>query len=68
MLAGGNRRFHYPYISCAQCGPRCYTIMEVLPYDRERTTMSGLPCVPIAAGSMLTGRSAAVATARLWLS
>ena len=30
MLAGGNRRFHYPYISCAQCGPR-YTIMQALP-------------------------------------
>jgi hydrogenase maturation protein HypF len=39
MLNPGNRRWHYPYISCAQCGPR-YTIMQALPYDRERTTMS----------------------------
>lgn len=39
MLDRDNRRYHYPYISCAQCGPR-YTIMTALPYDRERTTMS----------------------------
>ena len=45
MLAGGNRRFHYPYISCAQCGPR-YTIMQALPYDRERTTMSEFTMCP----------------------
>lgn len=32
------RRHNYPYISCAQCGPR-YTIMERLPYDRENTSM-----------------------------
>ena len=45
MLTGGNRRFHYPYISCAQCGPR-YTIMQALPYDRERTTMSEFTMCP----------------------
>lgn len=33
-----NRRYSYPYISCAQCGPR-YTIMEHMPYDRESTSM-----------------------------
>lgn len=38
LLHPGNRRFHYPYISCAHCGPR-YTIMQQLPYDRERTSM-----------------------------
>lgn len=33
-----NRRYRYPYISCAKCGPR-YTIMHKLPYDRQNTTM-----------------------------
>lgn len=33
-----NRRYHHPFISCVNCGPR-YTIMHSLPYDRERITM-----------------------------
>jgi hydrogenase maturation protein HypF len=33
-----NRRYGYPYISCASCGPR-YSIMKHLPYDRDNTTM-----------------------------
>ncbi|ADC48333.1 [NiFe] hydrogenase maturation protein HypF [Alkalihalophilus pseudofirmus OF4] len=33
-----NRRYHYPFINCTQCGPR-YTILEKLPYDRKHTTM-----------------------------
>lgn len=35
-----NRRYAYPYISCAVCGPR-YSIISKLPYDRSNTTMSG---------------------------
>ncbi len=35
-----NRRYHYPFISCASCGPR-YTIMYKTPYDRANTTMVG---------------------------
>jgi len=33
------RRFQYPFTNCTNCGPR-YTIVEGLPYDRERTTMA----------------------------
>jgi hydrogenase maturation protein HypF len=34
-----NRRYRYPFITCAQCGPR-FTIVRALPYDREQTTMA----------------------------
>jgi hydrogenase maturation protein HypF len=33
-----NRRYHYPFTSCTYCGPR-FTVIDDLPYDRERTTM-----------------------------
>lgn len=33
-----HRKFEYPFISCTNCGPR-YSIIQQLPYDRERTTM-----------------------------
>lgn len=34
-----NRRYLYPFINCAECGPR-YTILKALPYDREQSSMS----------------------------
>lgn len=34
-----NRRYHYPFTVCTDCGPR-FTIIESLPYDRENTTMA----------------------------
>lgn len=37
-----NRRFRYPFITCAGCGPRL-TIVTGVPYDRRRTTMATFP-------------------------
>ncbi|MFO8020417.1 MAG: carbamoyltransferase HypF [Promethearchaeia archaeon] len=34
--------YQYPFIACAECGPR-FTTVEALPYDRERTTMGEFP-------------------------
>jgi len=36
-----NRRYHYAFTTCLQCGPR-YSIVKALPYDRIRTTMAPL--------------------------
>jgi hydrogenase maturation protein HypF len=33
-----DRRYGYPFINCTNCGPR-FTIIEDVPYDREKTTM-----------------------------
>ncbi|WP_029321643.1 carbamoyltransferase HypF [Butyrivibrio sp. AE3004] len=33
-----DRRYRYPLISCASCGPR-FSILKQLPYDRETTSM-----------------------------
>ncbi len=34
-----DRRFHYPFITCINCGPR-FSIVSDIPYDRPNTTMA----------------------------
>ena len=45
LLEPADRRFHYPFTNCTNCGPR-FTIIEGLPYDRERTTMRSFELCP----------------------
>jgi hydrogenase maturation protein HypF len=40
-----DRRFHYPFTTCTNCGPR-FSLVQALPYDRERTSMSCFPLCP----------------------
>ena len=40
-----DRRFRYPFLACATCGPR-FTVVEDLPYDRARTTLADFPLCP----------------------
>lgn len=37
-----NRRYKYPFTACTDCGPR-FTIVEDVPYDRDKTTMDDFP-------------------------
>lgn len=37
-----DRRYLHPFINCTACGPRL-TILDSMPYDRERTSMGEFP-------------------------
>ena len=40
-----DRRHRYPFINCTNCGPR-FTIVQEVPYDRPKTTMSRFAMCP----------------------
>ena len=45
LFTEGNRRYRYPFITCSDCGPR-FSLIETLPYDRERTSMRAFTQCP----------------------
>ena len=42
MYDPDDRRYLHPFINCTCCGPRL-TILDAMPYDRERTSMAEFP-------------------------
>ena len=42
MFDPSDRRYHYPFTNCTDCGAR-FSIIEDLPYDRVKTSMRSFP-------------------------
>lgn len=42
LFTQSDTRYLYPFINCTHCGPR-FTIIEEMPYDREKTSMNVFP-------------------------
>lgn len=42
MRTPSDRRYRHPFLNCTNCGPR-FTIIQSVPYDRERTAMGAFP-------------------------
>ena len=55
MLDPSDRRYRYPLISCASCGPRI-SIANRFPYDRDTTTMIDFDMCPSCQKEYTTGR------------
>jgi hydrogenase maturation protein HypF len=45
LFTPSDRRHHYPFINCTNCGPR-FTIIQDIPYDRPKTTMAPFDMCP----------------------
>jgi len=56
IFTAGGRYENYWATSCVNCGPR-YSIIEEIPYDRERTSMAEFPMCPVCAGEYRDPRS-----------
>ena len=55
LLDVNDRRYRYPLISCASCGPRI-SILDKLPYDRDTTAMIDFDMCPECAAEYGKGR------------
>lgn len=45
LFSSDNRRYRYPFIACAECGPR-FSMATALPYERHHTSMADFPLCP----------------------